>query len=117
MSADQIAQIAPAVREVLEGAGDGWCATFELVGVDDAWAQVMKGSLNLAYPFSEPPNVADVVASLPGATVASWEAEKFVTYSFDGTNAQAVALTIDRLFTKFFACGDYAVTSRVEDLG
>jgi hypothetical protein len=115
MSADQVAKISPTVREVLDAPGDGLCATFEVVGVDDAWAQVMKGTLNIAYPFTKPPEVADVVASLPGATVQSWEAEKFATFSFDSADACSVAMTIDRLFTKFFACDDYSVDCRIED--
>jgi hypothetical protein len=52
MSGDQVAAMSPLIQKVFESPGDGWCATFEIIGVRDAWAQVMKGKLNIAYPCS-----------------------------------------------------------------
>ena len=116
MSVFQVEEIFPKVREVLEGPGDGWCATFELVNVDGARAQVMKGTLNCAYPFANAPEVADVVAILPGATLDSWKAGTFATFSFSSPDARSLAMMIDRLFSKFFACNDYSIVSRIENL-
>ena len=116
MSAFQVAQIAPTVRRILDSPGEGWCATFEVVGVDNAWAQVTKGTLNLAYPFANAPNVADVVAHLPKAALTSWEANTFVTFEFQNGSAEAIARAIDHLFTKFFQRSEYSVDSRIEDL-
>jgi hypothetical protein len=116
MSAFQVVQISPTVRKVLDAPGEGWCATFEVVGVDNAWAQVTKGTLNLAYPFPNAPNVADVVAHLPGAALTSWEANTFVTFAFESGNADAIARAIDHLFTKFLQRPEYSVDSRIENL-
>jgi len=61
MSADQVAEIAPLVREVFDHArenpatGEVLCATFEVVENSDAWAQVTQTELNVAYPFDHSP--------------------------------------------------------------
>jgi hypothetical protein len=116
MSAFEVAQISPTVRKVLDSAGDGWCATFEIAGADNAWAQVTKGTLNIVYPFATRPDVADVAAHLPGAALESWEANSFVTIAFDSADADAIARAVDHLFMKFFQRTEYSVSSRIEDL-
>jgi hypothetical protein len=118
VSADQIAEISPLVREVFEAPSDGMCATFEIVGNPDVWAQVMKGTINAAYPLEIAPesNLTEVLACLPGSAVTAWEARKFVTVTFESTNPRDVAKAVDRFFEKFSGVADYSVDCRVEDL-
>ena len=106
------------VREVFEAPSDGMCATFEVVGKPHVWAQVMKGTINAAYPLETEPgsHLLEVLASLPGSAVTAWEAKKFVTLAFESTNATDVAKAVDRIFEKLFEAGDYSVDCRVEDL-
>lgn len=54
MSADQLAEIRPALREVVEGAPDT-CATFEVAGDSERWMQVIDRTVNAAYPHSDSP--------------------------------------------------------------
>lgn len=107
------------VRKVFESPSEGMCATIEVVGKRDAWAQVMKGTLNAAYPLEAPPesHLRDILASLPGSIVTAWEAKNFVTVMFESATPGDVAKAIDQLFGKVFDVGDYAVDCRLEDLG
>jgi hypothetical protein len=118
MSADPIAEMSPMVREVFEAPSDGMCATFEIVGNPDAWAQVTKSTINAAYPLDIAPesHLLEILAGLPGSTVADWEANTFVTLTFELTSPKEVAKAVDRLFRKFFDVGEYSVDCRVEDL-
>lgn len=118
MSPDQIARISSVVRKVFESPSEGMCATIEVVGKRAVWAQVMKGTLNAAYPLDAPPasRLRDVLACLPGSTVTAWEAKNFVTVMFDSAPPADVAKAIDNLFEAVFELGDYSVDSRLEDL-
>jgi hypothetical protein len=95
------------------------CATVEVAGNGDAWVQVMKGTLNAAYPLETPPEgrLRDILACLPGSTVTAWEAKHFVTVMFEAAAPGDVAGAIDQYFRKVFDVGDYAVDCRLEDLG
>jgi len=118
MSADQIAEISPIVQEVFEASSDEMCATFEIAENPDAWAQVMKGTINAAYPLDTSPegHLLEILAFLPGSAVTAWEPKKFVTLTFESTNPTDVAKAVDRLFEKLFDVGDYSVDCRIEDL-
>lgn len=106
----------PVIQQAFEAPGDGWCATIEVVGPRNAWAQVMKRTLNLAYPFDSPPNVEAIAMDLPGIALESWEAGKFATFSLPEAPAQTVAKLIDRLLEKFYSPGSYSVDCSVENL-
>jgi hypothetical protein len=118
MSVDQVAEISPMVRKVFESPSDGMCATFEVAGNSGAWAQVMKGTINAAYPLETAPegHLPEVLACLPGSTVTAWEAGKFVTVMFESNNPQDVAKAVDQYFEKFFDVGDYSLDCRLEDM-
>jgi hypothetical protein len=118
MSADRIAGISTMVRKVFESPSEGMCATFEIVGKRDAWAQVMKGTLNAAYPLETPPegHLRDVLACLPGSIVTAWEAKNFVTVMFESATPGDVAKAIDQLLGRVFGVGDYTIDGRLEDL-
>jgi hypothetical protein len=117
MSGDQVAAMSPLIQKVLESPQDGWCATFEIVGVGNAWAQVMKGRLNIAYPFDSPPDVEAIAAELPGVAIASWEEDTYAEFSFKDASPSMVAKAIDRLFEAFFSPGGYSVNCRIKNLG
>ena len=51
VGSDQIAEIAPIVREVLNG-GPGWLATFEAMGDPMKWVQFQIGTIKAAYHFT-----------------------------------------------------------------
>ena len=106
------------LREVFEASSDGMCATFEIAGNPDVWAQVMKGTINAAYPLEIAPesHLLEVLTCLPGSSVLEWEATEFVTLTFESTNPTDVAKAVDRIFEKLLDSGDYSVEGRVEDL-
>jgi hypothetical protein len=52
VGSDQIAEIAPGVREALAG-GPSWRVTFEISGDPNRWVQFTAGTINAAYPMSK----------------------------------------------------------------
>ena len=116
MSGEQVAAMSPLIQKVFESSEDGWCATFEIVGVRDAWAQVTKGRLNIAYPFDSPPDLEAIAAELPGVAIVSWEEDTYATYSFNDASPSMVAKAVDRLFEKYFSPGGYSVNCRIKNL-
>jgi len=118
MSADRIAGISSIVRKVFESPSEGTCATFEVVGNRDAWVQVMKGTLNAAYPLETPPEsrLRDVLACLPGSIVTDWAARNFVTVMFETAMPGDVARAMEQYFESVFEVGDYSVDCRLEEM-
>lgn len=124
MSADQIAEIAPLIREVFahareHQAQDGdLCATFEVVGVTDAWAQVTPAELNVAYPSDRFPDeeLGEILRGLPAAQLVSWEPNTFATWSFVSEEPREVAKVVDQVLAKLFDLGDYSVDGQLERL-
>lgn len=124
MGADQVAEIAPLVREVFAHAREHpskdevLCATFEVVGVKDAWAQVTPTEINIAYPLSHPPGeeLGDMIGSLPAAELVEWQPETFATWSFACEEPLKIAKVVDQLLIKLFALGDYSVDGQLERL-
>jgi len=119
MSADQIAEIAPVIREVF-GAPDehALCATIEVVGVADAWAQVTADTVNIAYPSSEDPanRLSALVGAHPCSGISEWEPMKFATFSFTRDRPQVIARFVDGLLRELFRLDDYSVDTSVFDL-
>ena len=118
MSNDAALEMEPLIGEVLSASTE-LCASFEVVGRTDAWLQVMKGTLNFAYPLSEDPHpVLDaVLTALPGAAVSAWEAGTYATVLFDPTSPPLVAATADRILGELFKLGDYSIYGAIEDMG
>ena len=114
MSADQIAEIAPAIREVLE-AGGGLCATFEVAGDPSSWVQFTDGTLNAAYPSDA--NPSSLLSILGTAAVEAWEPRTFLTVSLSEREPREIARWIDRYFEVALAApAKYAVNVRLENL-
>ena len=118
MASDAVAAMVPFIREVFSAEAE-FCASFEVEGNADAWLQVMRGTLNFAYPLSSDPKlvIESIVQALPGAEVADWEAGKFATVTFDPARPQLVAITADRVLTELFRLGDYDVGAAIEEMG
>jgi len=110
MSADQIAEITPGVREAL--ADSAYCATFEVSGQSAKWVQFHDGLLNAAYPHES--NPASLLAELGGA-LEDWVAKQFLTVKLDSGDARELAKWIDAYFARALNAGaGYAVDVRVE---
>jgi len=105
MNADQLAEIRPALREVVEGAPD-MCASLEVDGDSKRWLQVVDRTVNAAYPHFDSPEERIRSVGLPSlsAKLVSWEAGKFATFEFPQLEVNAVAEWIDGyLFTCWVA--------------
>ena len=118
MSADQVAEISPLIREVMsdtEGTGNGLCATFEVEGNVAAWAQVTKSEFNVTYPLSKPPaeELLEVNRALPSAELLSWQPDKFATWSFVSSEPRVVAKVVDQALAHLFGLGDYSVNGQL----
>ena len=107
MNADQLAEIRPALREVVEGAPDT-CATLEVDGDSKRWMQVVDRTVNAAYPHSDSPEERVRRLGLPSlsAKLVSWEAGKFATFEFPRLELKAVAEWIDAYFVRVIGCTD-----------
>lgn len=110
MSADQISEIAPAVREALEA--PEICATFEVAGQADKWVQFHAGTLNAAYPRVEHPLA--VLAAFGGA-LQEWALGVSLAVALPAKDGRTIAKWIDRYFeTVLGASEDYGVDVRLE---
>jgi len=110
MSADQIAEISPGVREAL--ADSAFCATFEVSGQSDKWVQFHDGVLNAAYPHES--NPASLLAEL-GGSLEEWAAEQFLTVKLATEDVRTLAKWIDAYFARALNAGaDYTVDVRIE---
>jgi hypothetical protein len=109
VNADQLAEIRPALREVVEGAPD-MCATLEVEGDSERWLQVVDRTVNAAYPHSDNPEERVSRLGLPSlsAKLVGWEAGKFATFEFAEIETEVVAEWIDAYFVRVIGCTDGA---------
>lgn len=110
MGADQIAELRPAIVEVLEGArsGETWCATFTEAGDPERWIQLTADTVNLAYPHQDEPT-ARLAALSPAASLQldEWNAGRHATFRFDAAlTPLALAQLVDLLFRGILGCDD-----------
>jgi hypothetical protein len=101
VGSDQIAEIAPGVREALAG-GPSFCVTFQVSGDPDRWVQLTGGTINAAYPHFDAPGL-----HLPGSesfSVTDWEPDKYVTGTLALEDAKLIADWIDRYFAEVLGC-------------
>jgi hypothetical protein len=117
MGADQVAAIQPAIVE-LEDAARGnepeYVASFTVPGRDQIWVEVVLGTVNLAYPFHDPPEQrlrASRVVELAGVTLQEWQPGVFATFAYDpSTPSRQVAKFIDQVLGTVLGCGeDYPI--------
>src|SRR3981081_1391046 len=107
MSADQVAEISPGVREAIAGSAN-LCATFEVAGDHSRWVQFTRGVINATYPHPEDP--AARIATLGSAVVEAYLAGQHITVRLSLTEPRAIAQWIDRYFEQVLAAAaDYSV--------
>jgi hypothetical protein len=116
MSATQVAEIHPAIREVFDAAagGEDWCATFEVSTDPTLWIQVTSNSLNMAYPYEEPPNVLllQVGTTQPNHfTILDWSPRISATFGYsEKPSTSELAQLVDKLFVLTLKCApDYSL--------
>ncbi|MFZ6875773.1 DUF6891 domain-containing protein [Undibacterium sp. Di27W] len=121
MSADQITEITTLIREVFNHAqansksSADLCASFEVVGLSDAWAQVTLTELNVAYPLRHSPEqeLHDIIQLLPKAELLSWEPMKYATWSFVSVAPAELAKVVDLIITRLFVLVDYSLNGEI----
>jgi hypothetical protein len=122
MSANRIAEIEALVQQVVCAAQEDddpdVCATFEVVGREDAWVQVTNNVLNFAYPSDQDPleHLSGPLSNL-GYDIMDWEPQKFATFYFgEDDSANALASAIDAVLTQLFGLGEYAINAKLEHI-
>jgi len=114
MGADQLAEITPAIREVLAGE-PGLCATLTVAGDMESWLQFVGGVVNAAYPRSTEPN--ELLEKLGSAVLQTWEPHQFVTVALDLEHPREISKWIDEYFEKVLgAPAGYAVDVSLSQL-
>jgi hypothetical protein len=116
MSADQVAEISPAIREVLAG-GPDLCATFEIAGDAASWVQYSDGVVNAAYPHATDPRA--MLAAIGDLSIEEleWEPGKYLSVKMVGVDARGIAKWIDQYFAQVLrAKPDYAVDVSIVNL-
>jgi hypothetical protein len=115
VGSDQIAEIAPGVKEALAG-GRSWCVTFEISGDPNRWVQFTAGTINAAYPHVAAPGPR--LGALRSFAVEEWEPNKSVTGRLALEDAGSIARWIDRYFAEVLDCDwDYSVDLKFDHLG
>jgi hypothetical protein len=118
MGADQVAEIRPAIVEVLEGAESGgdWCATLTDSTNSSRWVQVTRDMLNMAYPHDHAPSpTLESDGPTSQMHLADWRPGSYATFTFEPClSARALAQVVDRLFVSILGSGpDYSVDVEV----
>jgi hypothetical protein len=116
MGANQIAAIEPSLSEVYKGIASPddpptSCCTLEAKTLSGAevWIQVMPGTVNMAYPFTEEPLELlrkQGVRSPSDTYLVEWAAGEYATFGFGHISAREHAVLVDQLFVKVFGCDD-----------
>jgi hypothetical protein len=123
MGAKQCRTIEPGVvaaYETVTGpeAAPGLCCTFEaaMAAGEPVWIQVMAGTVNMQYPFSDDPVArlrrVDAFGPLQPELI-EWSADGFATWDMAGITPRDVAWFVDRVFTRVLGCDDAAYDPRV----
>lgn len=119
MSADQIAEIRPAVRESIEGKPHT-CVTLEVEGHPGKWLQIVDGTINAAYPHGDHPEqrLRSFGSAALQAKLAKWEPGNFVTFEVTGEDLVAISHWIDEYFVQMLGCaaGEYHLNIGYEQL-
>jgi hypothetical protein len=89
VGSDQIAEIAPGVREALVG-GSSWCATFRISCDPNRWVQFTAGTINAAYPHNEAPEPR--LGELGSFALSEWAPNKYITGMLALEDARSIAI-------------------------
>jgi hypothetical protein len=122
MGVDQVAAMVPAIVTVLEASrgGEIWCANFSVTNDPARWIQVMPDTLNMPYPFLEPPPELGAVHDHPvlrDLELREWEPHAFATFEIPpGATAAHIASLAGALLRAILGCDGYGVEVSVEKL-
>ena len=124
MGTDQIAEIAPGIREVVDGFAEDrdLCVTFEVTGEPDRWLQYTTGSINIAYPLDEDPASLPTrlgIDPLKSLALVDWAPRLFATFNIEATlTVREIARIIDAMFESTLGCAgwDYSVDVEIIEL-
>jgi hypothetical protein len=128
MGANQIAEMEPSLSEVYKGISSPddpptSCCTLEAMTLlgSEVWIQVMPGTVNMAYPFTEEP--LDLlrrqgVRSPSDIYLVEWAAGEYATFGFGDISVRDHASFVDQLFVKVLGCDDasYQLKASIEQL-
>ena len=119
MPADQVAFIAPMIREMLQE-GDGWCVRFSQEGNDSNWIEVAGSVLNIKYPHDQNPvGLLKTlgVESAESLITASWSAGVYATLEAPDREIYSLAKYVDQIFERVLGLGgDYDVDAEIFQL-
>jgi hypothetical protein len=101
LGSDQVAEIAPGVKEALIG-GPSRCATFKISCDPNRWVQFTAGTINAAYPHIEAPESR--LSELGSFALREWAPNKYVTGTLALEDARSIARWIDHYFVAIFGC-------------
>lgn len=128
MGADQIAEMEPSLTQVYQGISSPddpptSCCTLEAMTLSgsEVWIQVMPGTVNMAYPFTEEPLELlhrQSVRSPSDIYLVEWAAGEYATFGFGDISPREHAFFVDQLFVKILGCDDasYQLKTSIEQL-
>lgn len=102
MGADQVAEIAPGIREAKGGTPD-LCVTFTVAGQPEKWVQWVDGVINAAYPHIDPPETR--LGRLQIDSIEAWEPGKCLTVTLTERDPYAIARWIDNYVSTVLNAG------------
>jgi hypothetical protein len=79
------------------------------------WIQVLAGSVNMLYPFTNDPvqRLRGCGIRMPiGLELLEWQASSFATFSVTRMSADDLAFFVDQLFIQVLDCDDAAYEPR-----
>ena len=128
MGASQIAEMETSLREVYKGISSPddpptLCCSMEAMTISglEVWIQVMPGTVNMAYPFTDDPLELlrrRGVRSPSDIYLVEWAAGEYATFGFGDISARDHAFFVDRLFVQVLGCDDanYQLKTAIEPL-
>lgn len=128
MGVNQITTMEPSLSEVYKGINSPddpptSCCTLEALTLLGAqvWIQVMPGTVNMVYPFTEEPLellLRRGVRSPPDIYLVEWAAGEYATFGFGSITSRDHAYFVDQLFVKILGCDDtsYELSILIEPL-
>ena len=128
MGAGQIAQMVRSIAKVYEGVttpddAPALLCTFESTSSsgEPVWIQVLRGNVNMAYPFTEEPLELlreRGVRSPPDSYLVEWVAGEYAAFGFSDVPVRDHASFVDQLFVKILGCDDasYSVRTIIESI-
>lgn len=116
MGTNQIAQMEPSLSEVYKGISGpddpptSFC-TLEAITFSgsEVWVQVMPGTVNMAYPFTEAPLEllrSRGVRSPREIYLVEWVANEYATFGFGDISPRDHATFVDQLLVKILGCDE-----------